>query len=91
MFGILLLHMRKRGGNAVEDALNVHVDHPVPFINLEPLDRQRILHAVVVSPSTGTTRRDEFLKACWDEDKPPAAQLLGEFMRTYVGDRASAD
>jgi hypothetical protein len=82
--------MRKRGGNAVEDSLNVYVDHPVPLINLEPIDRQGIPHAVVVSPSTATTRRDEFLKACRDEEKP-AAQLLREFMRTYVGDRGSVD
>src|ERR1700737_981731 len=43
MPGFLLLHIRQRRGNAVEHALDVHVDHPVPFVDLEAL-KWRLRH-----------------------------------------------
>jgi hypothetical protein len=35
MPGFLLLHIRQCLGNAVQRPFAVHVDHPVPFVNLE--------------------------------------------------------
>ncbi len=43
MPGFLLLHVRQRRGDAVEHALDVDVDHPVPFVDLEPFER-RVRH-----------------------------------------------
>ena len=41
--GFLLLHVRQRRGDAVQHALDVHVDHPVPVVDLEALER-RVRH-----------------------------------------------
>ena len=38
--GLLLLHVRQRRGDAVEHALDVDVDHPVPVVDLEALERR---------------------------------------------------
>src|SRR6516165_7063120 len=38
--GFLLLHIRQRCGNAVQHPLDVHIDHPVPFVDLEALKRR---------------------------------------------------
>ena len=43
MSSLLLLHMVQRRGDTVQDALDVHVDHPVPFIDLESFE-QRMRH-----------------------------------------------
>jgi hypothetical protein len=32
---LLPLHVRERRGDAVQHALDVHVDHPVPLVDLE--------------------------------------------------------
>ena len=40
MPGFLLLHIRQRRGDAVQHALDVDVDHPVPLVDLEPLERR---------------------------------------------------
>jgi hypothetical protein len=40
MPGFLLLHIRQRRGNAVQHPLDVHVYHPVPFVDLEALERR---------------------------------------------------
>jgi hypothetical protein len=38
MPGFLLLHMRQRCGDAVQHALDVHVDRPVPLVDPEALE-----------------------------------------------------
>ncbi len=40
---LLLLHVGQRRGNAVEHALEVDVDHPVPILDLAALER-RVRH-----------------------------------------------
>jgi hypothetical protein len=40
--------MRQGGGDAIKHALDVHVDHPVPVVDLQPLDRRKRHEAGVV-------------------------------------------
>jgi hypothetical protein len=40
MPGFLLLHMRQRRRDAVQDALDVDIDRPVPVVDVEALERR---------------------------------------------------
>jgi hypothetical protein len=40
MPGFLLLHMRQRRHDAVQDALDVDIDRPVPVVDVEALERR---------------------------------------------------
>jgi hypothetical protein len=46
--GFLLLHVRQRRSDAVQHALDVDVDHPVPFVDLEAFERRLRHQAGVV-------------------------------------------
>jgi hypothetical protein len=55
--GLLLLHIRERRGDAAQHALDVHIDHPVPFDDLEALE-QRLWHQPrIVDHDVDTTVR----------------------------------
>ena len=43
MPGFLLLHMGQRRGDAVQHPLQVHIDHPIPLVDLKTL-KKRLRH-----------------------------------------------
>jgi DNA-binding transcriptional LysR family regulator len=61
---LLLLHDWQHRGYSVQDALKVHIDHPVPFFDLESIDRcdghnPGVIYDHIDSPKTVDRRSDE--------------------------------
>jgi hypothetical protein len=53
--GLLALHLRQRGGDAVEHASEVHVDHAIPVLDFQALERGMRHQARVVEHHVDAT------------------------------------
>src|SRR5690606_31393145 len=100
----LALHQRQPGGDAVQHAADVHVDHPVPFVQLEGVQAGQRHHAGIVDDHVDPAELlagvvDEGLGALAAGDVQPAEQcrtarlvdLSGECLQTFHPSRTQYD
>jgi hypothetical protein len=100
----LFLHDRQRRGDSVEDALHVDVDHAVPVVDLQPLERRerhqpRVVHEDVDPPERFSRASHQSLHVrapdhIRDHHVRLAARLAdvsGEALETVLASRAEGD